>query len=106
MSESPLAVIREVYALGGRLLLEGDRLVMQAPEPLPESVRTLVRQHKPELMAALGAPVESVLRSMLCDLRTRLPPSLATLSDESLLRLLTMTLLYCWKDAIQRTGEQ
>ncbi len=46
-------LIRAVEQAGGHLELEGDGLVVEAPEPLPESIMTELRARKAEVLVAL-----------------------------------------------------
>ena len=57
-------LIRAVERAGGHLKPDGDGLVIEAPEPLPEPIMTELRAHKAEVLAALinrtaGASSES-----------------------------------------------
>ena len=38
---------------GGRLILDGDDLTIEAPEPLPDEMIDTIRQHKAELVGYL-----------------------------------------------------
>ena len=96
---SPLETMRQVYMLGGRLRLDGERLVMEAPEPLPASVRQAVREHKSAIMVALGAPFDVVLAGILAEIRPHLSPPLQGLSDEKLLVLVNWNILMAWEKA-------
>jgi hypothetical protein len=46
-------VLHAVKQAGGRLLPKGDKLIIEAPTPLPADVITLVCQHKSALLALL-----------------------------------------------------
>ena len=46
-------LLAEVTQRGGRLLPNGDRLRVEAPEPLPDDLLDRLRAHKPELLALL-----------------------------------------------------
>jgi hypothetical protein len=46
-------VLHAVKQAGGRLLPNGDKLIIEAPMPLPTDVITLVCQHKSALLALL-----------------------------------------------------
>ena len=59
MSALAIDLLREVSDAGGTVRLDGDALRVSAPEPLPEELRTRLRQHKAEIMALLSA-VEAV----------------------------------------------
>jgi hypothetical protein len=56
-------------------------------------------------MAVLGAPLECIVSGILENVRPRLPPALAELSDESLVRLLETTLLSCWRESVRNLEE-
>ena len=47
-------LIRAVERAGGRLEPDGDGLVVEAPEPLPEPIMTELRAHKAEVLIALA----------------------------------------------------
>jgi len=95
-----LDTIREVYALGGNLRLEGDGLIMEAPRPLPEVVRKRVRQYKPAIMVAFGAPLDSVVAQVLEEIRPHLPRALQGLSDSKLLALVNWSIIVAWNKAM------
>ena len=46
---------------GGHLEPDGDGLVVEAPEPLPESIMTALRAHKAEVIDFLTRPVARVV---------------------------------------------
>jgi hypothetical protein len=46
--------IRALRARGVTLSVDGERLKMTAPEPLPDELMDLLRTHKAEIMAAVG----------------------------------------------------
>lgn len=100
-----VTVMREVYALGGSLSIEGDRLIMKAHEPLPSPIREAVRTLKPEIMIALGAPLDAVTSAVLRDLQPRLPYALQSLSSEQLLNLVQMAFVRAWKEAEKQVEE-
>ncbi len=47
-------LIRTVEQAGGHLEPDGDALVVEAPEPLPEPIMTELRAHKAEVLIALA----------------------------------------------------
>ncbi len=47
-------LIRAVEQAGGRLELDGDGLVVEAPVPLPEPIMTELRAHKAEVLVELA----------------------------------------------------
>ena len=105
MPTDALEVIREVYALGGHLRLEGDRLLMEAPRPLPELVRKAVREHKPAIMVVLGAPLDAVVASILEEVRPHLPSVLQDLPDGKLLALVNWSIIAAWNRALTALWE-
>ncbi len=48
--------IRAVEQAGGRLEPDGDGLMIEAPEPLPEPIMVELRAHKAEVLVALSGP--------------------------------------------------
>src|SRR5918995_25204 len=55
MTGVALDLLRQVTETGGTVRLEGDALRLSAPEPLPDELRTRLRQHKAEIVALLLA---------------------------------------------------
>ncbi len=56
-------LIRAVEQAGGHLEPDGDGLVVEAPEPLPELIMTELRAHKAEVIDLLTRPVARVAMS-------------------------------------------
>ncbi len=54
-------LIRTVERAGGHLEPDGDGLVVEAPEPLPEPIMTELRAHKAEVIDFLTRPVARVV---------------------------------------------
>jgi len=54
-------LIRAVEQAGGHLEPDGDGLVVEAPEPLPEPIMTELRAHKAEVIDFLTRPVARVV---------------------------------------------
>ncbi len=54
-------LIRAVERAGGHLEPDGDGLVVEAPEPLPEPIMTELRVHKAEVIDFLTRPVARVV---------------------------------------------
>ncbi len=54
-------LIRAVEQAGGHLSPDGDSLVVEAPEPLPEPIMTELRAHKAEVINFLMRPVARVV---------------------------------------------
>ena len=95
-------IIRAVYALDGKLTLEGDKLTVEAPAPLPGNLRQALREHKPSVMVALGAPLDVVAVNILKEIRPNLSPVLRTLSDDNLLALVNWNIIAAWGRAMEK----
>ncbi len=54
-------LIRTVEQAGGHLEPDGDGLVVEAPEPLPEPIMVELRAHKAEVIDFLTRPVARVV---------------------------------------------
>ena len=96
---SALEVIRRVEVLGGRLVLDGESLRLQAEKALPSQVVAEVSEQKAAIMVALGAPIDTVVGSVLAEIRPELPPSLRKLPDDRLLVLVNLSILAAWQKA-------
>ncbi|MDP6494864.1 MAG: hypothetical protein QGI09_05500, partial [Dehalococcoidia bacterium] len=68
-----LDIIRQVYAHDGNLTLKGQTLRVSAPVPLPDTLLQVLREHKPSIMVALGAPLDTAVSGILGELRPCLP---------------------------------
>ena len=55
MTAVALALVQEVVRAGGTIRLDGETLRLWAPEPLPDDLRTRLRQHKAEIATLLAA---------------------------------------------------
>lgn len=93
-------VIRQVEALGGRLVIDGEDLRVRASKPLPNDVVASLRAQKAAIMIALGAPVDTTVGAILTELRPHLPPGLRNLSDDRLLALVNWSIMAAWERAI------
>ncbi len=92
-----LDVIRRVEVLGGRLVPDGESLRLQAEKALPQQVLADVSEQKAAIMVALGAPIDTVVASVLAEIRPELPPSLRKLPDDRLLVLVNLSILAAWQ---------
>ena len=91
-------IIQRVRAAGAEIALEGDRLVVVGQTAtLPEELKQAVRQHTPELMVALGAPMDRTVAAVLGHLRPHLGPALQKLSDDKLLALVNWHIMVAWQ---------
>jgi TubC N-terminal docking domain len=55
MTGVALDLLRQVAETGGTVRLEGDMLRLSVPQPLPDELRTRLREHKAEVVALLSA---------------------------------------------------
>lgn len=100
-----LALIRQVEALGGKLLLDDGCLKLQAAGPLPDVVVAAVTEQKVAIMVALGAPLDTVVGQILAEVRPYLPKSLARLSDDQLLALVNWSIIGAWNTAVRKADQ-
>lgn len=99
----PFEVIDEVRRLGGEVLLDGERLMVRAPAPLPAELMVALSDQKVAIMVALGSPQDAVVSSILEDIRPYLPPSLRRQPDGRLLALVNWTIIAAWQQCLRDT---
>lgn len=101
-----LEILRRVHSYGGRVSLgEGGKLVLEAPAPLPDDLRMAIREHKPSIMVALGAPLDAVISEVLADIRPFLPEAMKQLSDEKILVLVNWGIIGAWEHVVSKAGK-
>ena len=103
---SALDVIRRVEVLGGRLVLDGKSLRLQADQDLPDQVVADVAEQKASIMIALGAPIDTVVGSVLEEMRPQLPKSLRQLPDDRLLVLVNWSIIAAWEKTIRKFSQK
>ena len=103
---SALDVIRRVEMLGGHLVLDGKSLRLQAEQELPDQVVADVSEEKAAIMVALGAPIDTVISSVLAEIRPELPPPLRKLTDDKLLIMVNWSIIHAWQKAAERMQQQ
>lgn len=103
---SALDVIRRVEVLGGRLVLDGNSLRLQAESALPDKILADVSEQKAAIMVALGASIDTVVGSVLEEIRPELPPSLRKLPDERLLVLVNLSILVAWQKTAAKLDQR
>jgi hypothetical protein len=102
-----LEIIAEVRAHEADVVLDNDRLVVRGHgEPLPPELQDALREHRAEIMVALGAPMEQGVASVLADMRPYLAPSLQELSDGDLLRLVNLNMIMAWHKAMAQVARR
>jgi hypothetical protein len=98
-----LDIIEQVRAHDAELVLEDDQLVIHGHgERLPDDLYAELREHKAEVMVALGAPLDRTVAGILAELRPNLPEPLRTLPDASLLAMVNWTLIHAWEKTIRQ----
>jgi len=100
-----LEIIREVRRHDADLVVRDEKLLVQgAADRLPEGLRHELRQHKAELMLALGVPLNVTIATILVEIRPNLPPALRKLPDDRLLTLVNWTLIAAFERAIRKVA--
>jgi hypothetical protein len=67
MNALAIDLMRRVSEAGGTIRLEGKMLRLSASEPLPDHLRTRLRQHKPEIVALLSTVEPIQLAAPIAD---------------------------------------
>jgi hypothetical protein len=102
-----LEIVEACRQHGVMLAVADGRLVMRASgPPLPPSLRTELRDHKAEVLVALGAPLDQTLSSVLADLRPHLTPALRRPPDDRLLVLVNWHIMVAWRRMLQAEEEK
>jgi hypothetical protein len=84
------------------LVVRDQKLLVQgAVDRLPDDLRLELREHKAELMLALGVPLNITIATILAEIRPHLPPALRKLPDDRLLTLVNWTLISAFETAIR-----
>jgi hypothetical protein len=79
---SALPLIEAVQRAGGAITLQGDRLRLSAPEPLPENLVQELRSHKTEVIEHLRDARQSGLRQPAAKaIANRTAPALEVVAD-------------------------
>ncbi len=99
-------ILDRVRQNGATLAVVAGQLVVRRPSgtPLPDDLLFAVREHKPELMVALGEPIDVAVSAVLAELRPQLSPALRGLSDCKLLALINWSIMCAWEAAIRNAG--
>jgi hypothetical protein len=101
-----LEIIDRVRGHGAELALRESVLVVRGRGPaLPDDLQAEIREHKAELMTALGAGYEPTIAAVLADIRPHLPPAVRILPDASLLALVNWSIVHAWNKAASKLSE-
>ena len=101
---SAFELLQQVRLLGGSIKVTGGDIEIAAPSPLPEELLSEIREQKPAVMVALGAPFDDAVASILNELRPNLPPGLKNLPDSKLLVMVNWSIMAAWQKTIQKLG--
>jgi len=100
-----IEIIEQVRAHDTELVVEDDRLLVRGrASPLPDDLRRALRDHKAELMVALGVPLDRTVAFVLAELRPCLPKSLRGLPDDRLLVLVNWSIVAAFDAAIREAA--
>jgi hypothetical protein len=100
-----LEIIEEIRKLDADVCLEDDKLVIRGSgNRLPDDLRDALREHKIEVMVALGAPMDRAIASVLAEIRPHLPLSLRNVPDSKLLILVNWSIINAWATAVRKLG--
>jgi hypothetical protein len=96
-------LIERVREYNAEVTLQDNKLIVSGRgERLPEELRAALREHRAELMIALGASIERTVANVLGELRPNLPPTLRQLPDGDLLALVNWTIIAAWEKTIHK----
>ncbi len=95
-----LDILNQVREAGGCIGVDGARLVLTGSQPLSPDLQQAVRDHKAELLVALGVPLDCAVASILGELRPNLPRALQQLGDAKLLVLVNCSLVAAWEKSV------
>jgi len=101
-----LGIVEAVRRHGAELAVEDGRLIVRGEgPPLPEEVRRELREHKAELLVALGEPLDRTVAGILADLRPFLSPALRRLPDDRLLALVNGNIITAFEASIRKVRD-
>jgi len=102
-----IEIINQVRAHDAEVVLEASRLVVRGTgEPLPPELQAALRNHRAEVMVALGAPANMAVNAVLAEIRPYLPPALSRLSDENLVVLVNWSVIHAWNQSVARVSNR
>lgn len=102
-----LEIINQVRAHNAEVVLDGKGLLIKGQgDPLPEDLHQALREHKAEVMVALGASSQMAVEAVLADVRPFLPPALRRLSSENLIVLVNWAVIHAWNRSVQEAGKK
>jgi len=100
-----MEIIEKVREHDAELVVENDRLLLRGRSgPLPEDLQQAPRQHKAELLIALGVPLDRTVAFVLAEPRPHLPKPLRGLPDDRLLVLVNWSIMAAFEAAVRQAG--
>ena len=100
-------ILERVKEHEAELVVRDDRLVLRGKgASLPEKLQAAVREHRAELMIALGLPFDRTVAAILSELRPHLPPTLRNAPHGDLLVLVNWSIMAAWEKTILKAGQQ
>lgn len=97
-----LELVQQVRDQGADVLVRGGQLVVRGTgAPLPDDLIEGIREHRAELLVALGVPIDVTVGEVLADLRPHLNPALQALPDDRLLALVNWNIIAAWESAVR-----
>ena len=84
--------------------MRAGEIEIEAPSALPDDLVSEIKEQKPAVLVALGAPFDDAVSSILAELRPNLPPALRNLSDSKLLIMVNWSIMAAWQKTIDKLG--
>ena len=101
-----IEIIERVRAHDADLVVDEDRLLVRGRSgPLPEDLQKALREHRAELLVALGVPIDRTVSSILRALRQHLPAAHRRLSDDRLLVLVNWSIISAFEAAVREMSQ-
>jgi hypothetical protein len=98
-----IELIERVREHDAEITLQDNKLVVKGSgDRLPDELRAALREHRAEILVALGAPIDRAVATVLGELRPNLPPTLRKLPDGDLLVLVNWTIIAAWEKTIRQ----
>ncbi len=98
-----MELIELIHEHNAELAVEHQRLIVRGQgDPLPEELQVALREHKAELMIALGIPIDVTVASILDEIRPHLPKTLRELPDSKLLALVNWAIINAWNAGVRK----
>jgi hypothetical protein len=101
-----LEIVDVIRRHGVELVVEDGHLIVRGQvQPLPDTVKQELREHKAELLVALGEPLDRTVAGILGDIRPYLSPALQRLPDDRLLALVNWNIITAFEASIAKVRQ-